>query len=241
MHRLPEVCNYNVLSSFLMGVVESTWIVVPLFNEGTVIESVIQSIRKTFPHVVCVDDGSSDGSGQLALAAGAHVVTHPFNLGQGAALQTGLSYALQFIDAEYFVTFDADGQHSVHDALSMVTRLQAEALDVVIGSRFLDSRTQVSWQKRFVLRVAAFVEGKTSGLKLTDAHNGLRAFNRRAASQIHITQNRMAHASEITSQIGKLGFKYSEEAVHIDYSEYSKAKGQSLWNSVNILNDLWIK
>ena len=224
-----------------MGIAESTWVIVPLFNEGTVIERVVAEALKTFPHIVCVDDGSSDSSGEIALRAGAHLVTHPFNLGQGAALQTGLSYALQFPNAEYFVTFDADGQHSVDDALRMVTRLANEPLDVVIGSRFLDSRTQVSWKKRLVLRTAAFVEGRLSGLKLSDAHNGLRALNRAAASRIRITQNRMAHASEITSQIGKLHLRYSEEAVHIEYSEYSKSKGQSLWNSVNILNDLWIK
>lgn len=224
-----------------MGVVESTWIIVPLFNEGEVIDTVVRRIRETFPNVVCIDDGSSDGSGEIALLAGAHLLTHPFNLGQGAAIQTGLTYALGFDKAKYFVTFDADGQHSVEDALRMVNRLSEEDLEVVIGSRFLDERTKVSWQKRLVLKTAAFVEGRTSGVKLTDAHNGLRALSRSAASRLEITQNRMAHASEITSQIGKLGLKYSEESVHIEYSDYSKAKGQSLWNSVNILNDLWIK
>jgi len=218
-----------------------TWIVIPLFNEAAVIGDVVRQVQKTFAKVVCVDDGSSDNSAEEALAAGAHLVPHPFNLGQGAALQTGLSYALRFPDAQYFVTFDADGQHSVADAARMVQRLDAEPLDVVIGSRFLDQRTEVSPAKRLVLRTVAAVESATSGMKLTDAHNGLRAFNRKAAAAIRITQNRMAHASEITGQIGKLGLRYAEEPVHIEYTEYSKAKGQSLWNSVNILSDLWIK
>lgn len=218
-----------------------TWIIIPLFNEGAVIGDVIRHVRTVFANVVCVDDGSSDHSADEALGAGAHLVPHPFNLGQGAALQTGLSYALSFPDAQYFVTFDADGQHSVADAARMVQRLVAEPLDVVIGSRFLDQRTEVSAAKRLVLRTVAAVESVTSGMNLTDAHNGLRAFNRKAATAIRITQNRMAHASEITGQIGKLGLRYAEEPVHIEYTEYSKAKGQSLWNSVNILSDLWIK
>ena len=213
----------------------------PLFNEGQVIEGVVSKLLGRFSHVVCVDDGSTDGSGAVALRAGAHLLTHPFNLGQGAALQTGLSYALGTSSAKYFVTFDADGQHAVDDALRMVQRLDDEGLDVVVGSRFLDSRTHIGWLKKLVLKTAAFFEGRVTGVKLTDAHNGLRAFNRKAAQEIHITQNRMAHASEITGQIGKLGLKYSEEPVHIEYTEYSKSKGQSLWNSVNILNDLWIK
>lgn len=224
-----------------MDVAANTWIIVPLFNEGQVIGSVIESVREVFPNIVCVDDGSRDDSAELAHLAGAHVVSHPFNLGQGAAIQTGLEYALQFADAEYFVTFDADGQHSVDDAWRMVKRLASEPLDVVIGSRFLDDRTEVSRLKGLVLRTAAFFESRIAGMQLTDAHNGLRAMNRLVASSLNITQNRMAHASEITNQIGKAKFRYAEEPVHIEYTTYSMAKGQSLWNSINILNDLWIK
>lgn len=218
-----------------------TWVIIPLYNEGRVIGDVVRQVRDTIPNVVCVDDGSADDSIVKAAEAGAHVVPHPFNLGQGAALQTGFSYALGFPAAEYFVTFDADGQHAAADAARMVNRLATEPLDIVIGSRFLDDRTQVPALKQVILRVAVSVERFSTGLNLTDAHNGLRALNRTAASAIRITQNRMAHASEITSQIGKLGLRYAEEPVHIRYTEYSKAKGQSVWNSVNILNDLWIK
>lgn len=218
-----------------------TWIVVPLYNEAQVIGHVVRELRVTFPNVVCVDDGSTDESITEALNAGAHVVPHPFNLGQGAALQTGLHYALGFADAEYFVTFDADGQHAVEDAVRMVNRLGTEPLDIVIGSRFLDGRTQIPPLKQVVLRIAISVERFITGLKLSDAHNGLRALNRTAATAIRITQNRMAHASEIISQVGRLGLRYAEEPVHIKYTEYSKNKGQSVWNSVNILSDLWIK
>lgn len=215
-----------------------TWLVIPLYNEAPIVVDVIRAAREQFAKIVCVDDGSSDGGGELARAAGAAVVTHPVNLGQGASIQTGLTYALGDPAAQYFVTFDADGQHLPADAAAMVARLRSEPLDVVLGSRFLGSASQSGWLKRVVLKVAVFFERRSTGLKLTDAHNGLRAFNRHAAESIRIRQNRMAHASEILKEISRAELRYAEEPVHITYTEYSRAKGQSIWNSVNILNEL---
>lgn len=218
-----------------------TWLVVPLYNEATVVREVVAHARETFPNIVCVDDGSSDGSAAEALAGGAVVVQHPINLGQGAALQTGLDFAVAQPGANYFVTFDSDGQHRTEDAERMVQRLRNEPLDIVIGSRFLDGRTKPGLVKKVVLRLAVWFERLNTGVKLTDAHNGLRALNRTAATKIRIRQNRMAHASEIVAQIGKRKLRYAEEAVHIIYTDYSRSKGQSLWNSVNILSELFIK
>ena len=218
-----------------------TWLVVPLFNEATVVRAVVEAARETFPNIVCVDDGSSDTSAEEALAGGAVVVRHPINLGQGAALQTGIDFALTQPGAEYFVTFDSDGQHRVEDALRMVQRLRSEPLDIIVGSRFLGGGTNASLLKRVVLRLAVLFERVTTGVKLTDAHNGLRVLNRIAATAIRIRQNRMAHASEIVSLMGKLKLRYAEESVQIIYTDYSRAKGQSVWNSVNILSELFIK
>jgi glycosyltransferase involved in cell wall biosynthesis len=223
------------------SVEDRTWLIVPLYNEGSVVRNVIEDARKTFEHIVCVDDGSSDNSVAEARAGGAVVVKHPVNLGQGAALQTGLDYALLQPDADYFVTFDSDGQHRVEDALAMVKTLDAGNVDIVIGSRFLDKRTQMGRLKKVVLKIAVLLGNLTSGVKLTDAHNGLRALNRHAASAIRITQNRMAHASEIVSEIGKKKLRYRELPVHVIYTDYSRSKGQSIWNSINILNDLYVK
>jgi len=215
--------------------------VIPLYSEAPVIRAVVNDARKVFPQVVCVDDGSSDGSAAEAAAAGAVVVKHPINLGQGASLRTGLDWALTDPEAEYFVTFDADGQHQVSDAVAMVRMLSEQPLDVVVGSRFLDDRTKVSLLKKAVLKTAVAFERRSTGVRLTDAHNGLRAFNRKAASSIAITQNRMAHASEIVSEISRNNLRWAESPVHVVYTDYSKAKGQSVWNSVNILSDLFVK
>ena len=121
--------------------VTDAWLVIPLFNEAAVVRQVIDNVRRTFPHVVVVDDGSKDESASEAAAAGAVVVRHPINLGQGAALQTGISYVLERTDAPYMVTFDADGQHSVANAADMVARAREENLAFVLGSRFLDGTT----------------------------------------------------------------------------------------------------
>jgi len=215
-----------------------TWIVIPMYNEGTVIGEVIRGVRQQFANVVCVDDGSSDDCAHRARAAGAHVVVHPINLGQGAALQTGLEYAISRDGAEYFVTFDSDGQHRPEDAAMMVDVLRTGEVDVVLGSRFIDGRTQVSALKKVVLKFAVRFSNATSGMKLTDAHNGLRALNRDAVGFVRIRQNRMAHASEIVDKIGRSNLRWREVPVHIIYTDYSRAKGQSLLNSVNILTEL---
>src|SRR4051794_35629150 len=92
-----------------------TWVVVPVYNEATVVADVIAEIVERFDNVVCVDDGSRDDSAERIAGTTAHLVRHPINLGQGASLQTGIDYALRR-GARYVVTFDADGQHSVADA-----------------------------------------------------------------------------------------------------------------------------
>jgi glycosyltransferase involved in cell wall biosynthesis len=220
---------------------DDTWVIIPLYNEEQVIANVIKDVLTEFPHVVCIDDGSTDGSADVAAAAGARVVRHPFNLGQGAALQTGFQFALADPSMKYLVTFDADGQHQITDAVGMVERLRAGEAEVVFGSRFLDDRTKPNFAKKMVLRAAVGYTNLTTNTRLTDAHNGLRAISRPVVEKLDITQNRMAHASELVAQIGASKASYVEHPVHILYTDYSKAKGQTLWNSINILADLMLR
>lgn len=221
--------------------VSRSWIVMPVYNEAAVVGEVLKELRKTFPHVVCVDDGSSDDSARICAEAGAVVVQHPINLGQGAALQTGFEYALQDPGMDCVVTFDSDGQHRVTDAWDMVERIRSGEAEVVLGSRFLDGRTRISPLKRVVLRTAAFFSKLSTGMDLSDAHNGLRAIDRGTLSRIRLTQNRMAHASEIVNQLADIRPRWVEQPVEIIYTDYSKSKGQSLLNGVNILAELFVK
>ena len=188
-----------------------------------------------------MDDGSRDTSAAEIHEAGAHLVRHPVNLGQGAALQTGIDYALAQPGMRFLVTFDADGQHRVQDALAMVDIARRGDADVVLGSRFLESRETVPLLKRIVLRTVVALSPTSRRLKLTDAHNGLRVLNREAASQLRITMNGMAHASEVVGFLARSGLRVREAPVTIVYTDYSRSKGQSLINGVNILFDLSIR
>ena len=215
-----------------------TWLIVPCYNEGTVIFDVLTHARETFPNIVGVNDGSADDSAAQIRAAGAHLVDHPVNLGQGAAIQTGVEYARKQPGAQYFVTFDADGQHQVKDVVRMIERLRTEPLDIIVGTRFAgQDNSQVPWIKRAVLKTVVMLSPRTKKLGLTDAHNGLRAFNCKVAEEMNIRMNGMSHASEIVSMIEKHGWRVDEEPVDILYTEYSMSKGQSLINGVNILAD----
>ncbi|MCA0335606.1 MAG: glycosyltransferase family 2 protein [Actinobacteria bacterium] len=222
---------------------DDVWLVIPLYNEEQVIEGVVRNARLTFPNVCCIDDGSSDGSALAAERGGAVVVRHPVNLGQGAALQTGFEYVLTDPSMRYAVTYDADGQHQVSDVVAMLDRLRRGDLDLVLGSRFLEGTIEAGALKRVILRLATAFTNWTTKTKLTDAHNGLRVLSRPVVEALDIRQNRMAHASEIVGLIGGMQIdgrpvRYAEMPVHILYTDYSRAKGQSVWNSVNILAEL---
>jgi len=215
----------------------NVWVVIPAFNEGSVIGEVVRGVRARYRNVVVVDDCSQDDTGAAALSAGAIRLRHPINLGQGAALQTGISYALAQ-GADYIVTFDADGQHRVEDIGALIATQARNNADVVVGTRFLGRTENMPALRRIVLKLAVVFTRLTSGVKLTDVHNGLRLFTRHAAERIRITQDRMAHASEITDQIHKLGLAIVEAPVTIVYTEYSLRKGQKLSNAINIVADL---
>ena len=217
-----------------------TWVVVPVYNEGTVVADVIAEIVELFPNVVCVDDGSRDDSAKRIAGTSAHLVRHPINLGQGASLQTGIDYALRR-GAEYLVTFDADGQHSVTDADRMVDIVRGGDVDVVLGSRFLESVDDIPALKKLVLRTVATLSPSSRKLKLSDAHNGLRVLTRRACEDMRISMNGMAHASEIVASLARGSLRVREAPVTIRYTDYSRAKGQSLFNGVNILFDLSVR
>jgi polyprenyl-phospho-N-acetylgalactosaminyl synthase len=216
------------------------YVVIPAYNEGPVISRVVSEVKRAGYAVVVVDDGSSDATAEEARAAGAGVITHPFNLGQGAALQTGIDYAV-VQGAEVIVTFDADGQHRVSDIARLAEALVQERADFALGSRFLGQAPNLPPLRRLLLHAATAFTRLTTGLQVTDTHNGLRAMTRRGAAAIRLRQNRMAHASELLTQIAASRLRYVERPVTIEYTAYSLAKGQSLGDAVLILLDLFAR
>lgn len=205
----------------------TVYAVVPAYNEGVTIGDVVTAVSTELPHlcIVVVDDGSMDDTAEQAARAGATVLRHVVNRGQGAALQTGIDYALSQ-GAKIIVTYDADGQHDPADLERLIAPLREGRADVALGSRFLEHVNEVPRTRRMVLRAAVLFTRMTSGLKLTDTHNGYRALSRAAAQKISIRLDRMAHASEILDQIRIHKLRYVEVPVRIRYTEYSRQKGQ---------------
>lgn len=216
---------------------QSIWVVIPAYNEAATIGRIVGDLVARSYAVAVIDDGSDDGTGPAAGASGAAVVTHPFNLGQGAALQTGIQFAL-VQGADYLVTFDADGQHRIGDVDGLIDALRTHNADFALGSRFLGTAPNMPVSRRLLLKAATRFTRMTTGLRVSDTHNGLRAMTRRGASKIKLRQNRMAHASEILHAVARSGLPYVEVPMTVDYSAYSLAKGQRLADSLRILVDL---
>ncbi len=210
------------------------FIIVPAFNEKESIAAVVADLRATFPNVVVVDDGSSDSTFESARQAGARVLRHLINRGQGAALQTGISAALS-LGARWIVTFDADGQHRPDDIARLLDPIVRGECDITLGSRFLNDASDVPFLRRVLLRAAVLFTRLVNRVPVTDTHNGLRAFSRRAAETIDLKLDRMAHASELLDQIRASGFAFREVPVRIRYTEYSLRKGQSARGALRIL------
>lgn len=204
---------------------DNIWSVVTAYNEQRRIGVVLDDLLKVVRNVVVVDDGSRDDTAGEVLKRPAWLVRHAVNLGQGAALQTGIAFVLQR-KAEYIITFDADGQHATADLPLLIEQLIAAEADFALGSRFLGKAQGIPWSRKLVLRLAVLFTRVFSGVALTDAHNGLRAMTRRGAQHLHITMNRMEHASEIIDQIARSGLKYVEAPVTVRYTADSLAKGQ---------------
>ena len=216
------------------------WIIIPAYNESQTLPQVVAQLVPSGHRIVVVDDGSSDDSAQRVLEFPVTLLRHAVNLGQGAAIQTGLDYVLRQPSVRFIVTFDADGQHDAGDISKMIEPLLLGSFEVVLGSRFIPGGEAVGigvW-RRFVLWLAVLFTRVATGLAITDTHNGLRAFTVEAARKLSITQNRMAHASEILSQIARHHLKYCEVPVKVTYTVYSRAKGQQLIECINILWDM---
>ena len=210
------------------------FVVVPAYNEAPSIEQVVRAVQAEYPHVVVVDDGSIDDTFEAAKRCATYVLRHVVNRGQGAALQTGIEFALSR-GAQFIVTFDADGQHRVEDIAAMLAPICRGQCEITLGSRFLGGAENIPASRWRMLRLAVMFTRVVNRVNVTDTHNGLRAFSRRAAEKINITLDRMAHASELIDQIRSSGLPFKEVPVQIRYTPYSLRKGQTARGAIKIL------
>jgi glycosyltransferase involved in cell wall biosynthesis len=204
---------------------QKIFVVVPCYNESAVVAETVSALLDHGYNVVVVDDGSINDCRNYLVHMPVYYLRHALNLGQGAAIQTGIDFALRK-GADFLVTFDADGQHDVKDIRLMLDYLQQNELDFVFGSRFLEgAATNVSPLRRILLHVSRFTNFFISGVLLSDSNNGLRVFTAAAAKKIRIRENRRTHSSDIIYQVKKSGTRFGEFPVNVGYSEYSRKKG----------------
>ncbi len=206
---------------------EKVYIVIPAYNEEKVIKKTIKSLQEIgYKNIVVIDDGSKDNTRNKALTTGVEVISHIINRGQGASLRTGIEYIREIYNPDIIVTFDADGQHNPLDIPKLIQPIIDNSADIVLGSRFLDNKSQVPLARKIILKSGVIFTNIISSIKLTDTHNGLRALNKKAIKSIKIAQRGMEHASDIINEITKKRLRYKEVPVKIIYTDYSIDKGQ---------------
>jgi glycosyltransferase involved in cell wall biosynthesis len=217
------------------------YVIIAAYNEAPAIGGVLEALQSPGYSVILVDDGSSDETKRIASSFPVTVIRHSINLGQGASLETGME-AARCAAADFIVHFDGDGQHDERDIALLLKPLMEGRCDIVFGSRFLGvQQPGLGMLRRLTLRTGRWINYLLTGILLTDAHNGLRAMNRKALDKIHFTQAGMAHATEILYCVKKNSLKYLEVPVRVRYTSYSKRKGQTILDAVNILFHLLYK
>lgn len=216
---------------------KKTYIVIAAYNEEKMLKKTLQDVKKYCNNIVVVDDGSKDKTFEIAQKCGVEAIKHIVNRGQGAALKTGIDYALQN-NADVVVTFDADGQMDAREIKKVAMPVLLDEADAVFGSRFL-GESNIKFLRKILLKCGIIFTRLLSGIKLTDTHNGFRALSNKALNLMEIKQDKMAHSSEIINEIAKHKLKYKEVPVTINYTQYSLQKGQKISGAFNIVLDLF--
>jgi glycosyltransferase involved in cell wall biosynthesis len=200
-------------------------IIIPALNESERIANTISEIRKhTDADIVVVSDGSADNTVDEARASGASVIAHLFNLGYGAALQTGFKYALRH-HYEFAIHMDADGQHNPHDIPALVKEVMSGETDVAIGSRFLEGgEYKTSKRKKLGMIFFRIIASAITGQKITDPTSGFQAMNRTAlrfcASEAYPTDFPDA---DVLIMFHRNGLKFKEVPVQMNQSPKKKS------------------
>lgn len=215
-----------------------TYIVIPAKDESTRIGSVLHSLRDLgYMHIVVVDDGSSDETAALASGFGAHVISHPINMGPGAATQTGITYSLEQ-GAEYIVTIDADTQHYPKDINKLLKAIVKHNAEVVIGSRFL-SENNIPLTRIFYNKIANVVTYMATGIYLSDSQSGMKAFTAEFAENSQLYHNGFEFCVEIIRNIRKHKVKHVEVPIRVKYTADTMSKGQNLWVGFQMLGRIF--
>lgn len=227
MHRLVPA-KETLLSELL--------VVIPALDEEATVGDVVRGVRHHIGgRVLVVDDGSVDETAAVARAAGAAVVRHPFNLGVGAAVRSGLRYASEH-GYTTVVQIDADGQHDPSDGRRLVDRLHDEPADIVVGSRFARGY-RVGGLRRLGMRTLSKVVSARLGTSLTDTTSGYRAFGKRAVDRLcrAYPSVYLSDTVEVLLMAGDWGFRVVEEPVRMRTRQGGRPSSGAALSTVSFL------
>ena len=217
---------------------KDVYVIVPAFNEQNVIKDIINNLLKNFSNVIVINDGSNDKTLETINDLDIKILNHEINLGVGAAVQTGFDYVSNIPDAKAVITFDADGQHLVDDAVAMAKEIMICDEGIIFGTRFPKHSKNIPKVKRFVLKLIAKITDLVTGVTLTDAHNGLKAYKISTIKELELQFSSYSYESELITQVAKKKIDYKEMPTDIKYTSYSIKKGQKLLNGLLIIEDL---
>lgn len=220
-------------------------VIVPAYNEGQVIFGTLKDLKEALRKegafdIVVIDDGSRDNTSEQAKRVGVTVLRHRLNRGLGGALGTGLLYAKRE-GYDLAVTFDADGQHDPGDIRKAVEPIETGKADIVIGSRIQSQRGTMPWDRKLIIWASNLVTFILFGVWTSDSQSGFRAFSKKAINAIEIKTERMEVSSEIFSEARRHGLKVREVPIRVIYTPYSRRKGQTNLNALNVLFKLLVR
>jgi glycosyltransferase involved in cell wall biosynthesis len=217
--------------------IDDVAVLIPSYNESAIIKKTVNQLRKHFTNIIVINDGSTDNSREILEKLDIVVINHPYNLGQGASIVTGINYIVSR-KIDFFITFDADGQHRTEDALLLAKKIKSNKFDIIFSSRFLNSNSNVPRFKRMLLKTALHFTNIITNMNLTDTHNGLKAFKSEAFKDLNLTIPRYGFETELIFWVSDNKLIYTESSAEITYSKYSMQKGQSLLNAFIIFEDI---
>ena len=190
---------------------------IPAYNEEKNIALIITKLKKITDSIIVCDDGSSDMTAEISKNLGATVISHKKNMGYGVAINSIFQKAKE-LNIDLLVTFDADGQHRVEDIEKVVGPIKNNTADLVIGSRFLDKKSNVPNYRKIGIKVITKITNASIKKKLTDSQSGFRAYNKQVLSQISPSDIGMGISTEILIKSSSKGLRIMEVPVTILYS-----------------------
>lgn len=215
-------------------------IIVPVFNEASVIENVLIDIKKQgYSNICMVNDGSTDNTKEIAEKHKVRILTHPINRGAGAAVQTGITYAKNE-NIQYAILMDGDGQHQPEDIENLVRCMQESGADIVIGNRFENSENDIPQRRIAYNRIANIFTNLICKKNYVDTQSGFRLLNRNAIEKLKLRNRDFGFCSEMIIEAEKLDLRIEETPIRVLYTKYSMAKGQNLREGVRTARSiLW--